>query len=28
VDFDGFMAAVADLGLYWMLLNRPPAASQ
>jgi two-component system, response regulator len=24
VDFDGFMAAVAELGLYWMLLNRPP----
>ena len=28
VDFDGFMAAVADLGMYWMLLNRPPVASQ
>ena len=27
VDFDGFMAAVADLGMYWMLLNRPPVAS-
>ena len=24
VEFDGFMAAVAELGLYWMLLNRPP----
>lgn len=24
VDFDGFMAAVAELGMYWMLLNRPP----
>jgi two-component system, response regulator len=24
VDFDGFMAAVAELGLYWMLLNQAP----
>jgi CheY-like chemotaxis protein len=24
VEFDGFMAAVTELGLYWMLLNRPP----
>jgi CheY-like chemotaxis protein len=24
VEFDGFMAAVVELGLYWMLLNRPP----
>ncbi len=28
VDFDGFMSAVGDLGLYWLLLNAPsgPAA--
>jgi CheY-like chemotaxis protein len=25
VDFDGFVAAVGELGLYWLLLNRPPA---
>jgi len=24
VDFDKFVKAVADLGLYWMLLNQPP----
>jgi two-component system, response regulator len=24
VDFDKFMTAVADLGLYWLLLNQPP----
>jgi len=24
VDFDKFMAAVKDLGLYWLLLNQPP----
>lgn len=24
VDFDGFVAAVGELGLYWLLLNRPP----
>jgi CheY-like chemotaxis protein len=24
VDFDGFSAAVAQVGLYWMLLNRVP----
>ena len=24
VAFDGFMAAVIEVGLYWMLLNRPP----
>ena len=25
VDFDRFVAAVGELGLYWLLLNRPPA---
>jgi two-component system response regulator len=24
VDFDAFVAAVADAGLYWLRLNRPP----
>ncbi len=24
VDFDKFMQAVRDLGLYWLLLNQPP----
>jgi two-component system, response regulator len=24
VDFDSFIKAVSDLGLYWMLLNQPP----
>ena len=24
VDFDKFMAAVRDLGMYWFLLNEPP----
>jgi two-component system, response regulator len=24
VDFDGFHAAVAKLGFYWILLNQPP----
>ncbi len=24
VDFDKFIAAVRDLGLYWLLLNQPP----
>jgi len=24
VDFDKFIAAVKDLGLYWLLLNQPP----
>lgn len=25
VDFDAFQKAVTQLGLYWMLLNQPPA---
>jgi hypothetical protein len=25
VDFDRFVTAVGELGLYWRLLNRPPA---
>jgi len=24
VDFDAFVKAVAEVGLYWMLLNQPP----
>ena len=28
VDFDGFMAAVAELGMYWMLLNRVPVPAE
>ena len=24
VEFDGFMKAVANLGIYWLLLNQPP----
>jgi len=24
VDFDGFVKAVTEVGLYWMLLNQPP----
>jgi CheY-like chemotaxis protein len=26
VDFEQFAEAVADLGLYWLLLNQPPPA--
>jgi two-component system response regulator len=25
VEFDNFMRSVSELGLYWMLLNKPPA---
>lgn len=24
VEFDGFLKAVSDIGLYWMLMNQPP----
>ena len=27
VDFDAFVKAVAEVGLYWLLLNQPPAVS-
>jgi two-component system, response regulator len=27
VNFESFVQAVADLGLYWMLLNQPPTGS-
>jgi len=26
VDFEGFTQAVAELGLYWMLLNQAPSS--
>jgi two-component system response regulator len=26
VEFDGFMKAVSELGLYWILLNQPPVS--
>lgn len=27
VDFEQFIRAVSELGLYWLLLNQPPAAA-
>ncbi len=27
VDFDQFVRAVSDLGLYWLVLNQPPASA-
>jgi len=28
VDFDGFMNAIAELGLYWMVLNVPSGSAK
>lgn len=28
VEFDNFMKAVAEIGLYWVLLNQPPVTSK
>ena len=27
VDFDGFFAAITELGLYWLILNSPPGST-
>jgi two-component system, response regulator len=27
VEFESFMAAVVEVGMYWMLLNKPPTTS-